>query len=331
MNKKVSFIIPTYNAKKHIERCLASISKQDYPNDNIEVIVADGLSEDNTVKLAKEYEVKIIENVKRDAQIGKAVGLRAIKVDADYIIIMDADNEIVQSNWLSQNIELLNSENEVFGADAAYLVNQSDSPMNRVAILMRSEDPIVRSFANLRKCSHVVNKGRYEILEVKSGRFPVFGSGGFIWKGDVLRNIIKQINSFDSFDEADVAGFTLSLGYKRILCTGGVGLYHHHVYSIMGFIKKRIRTGREFILRAEKKRNVENDKMWIKRSGRFSFLFAIIYCATFIGPIKEAFAGLAKDGDKAWLLLPFLSFLAVIVYGIVFILYYPRYLLTKRG
>lgn len=50
-NPKVSVIIPLYNAEKYIEQCLQSLLKQTL--DNVEVIVVDDCSTDNSAALAK--------------------------------------------------------------------------------------------------------------------------------------------------------------------------------------------------------------------------------------------------------------------------------------
>ncbi len=49
----VSVIIPVLNGEKRIKRCLESIENQTYPN--IEVLIIDANSADNTVEIAKEY------------------------------------------------------------------------------------------------------------------------------------------------------------------------------------------------------------------------------------------------------------------------------------
>ena len=61
----VSIIIPTYNGEKHIAQTLKSIIAQDY--ENIEIILSDDVSTDNTVKISRElleksrYKFKIVE------------------------------------------------------------------------------------------------------------------------------------------------------------------------------------------------------------------------------------------------------------------------------
>ena len=44
----VSVIVPMRNEKRYIERCIRSLTAQDYPTDRFEVIVVDGGSEDGS-------------------------------------------------------------------------------------------------------------------------------------------------------------------------------------------------------------------------------------------------------------------------------------------
>ena len=54
--KKVSIIIPVYNTELYLKDCFNSILQQDY--DNIEVIVVNDCSTDNSLKICKQYEKK---------------------------------------------------------------------------------------------------------------------------------------------------------------------------------------------------------------------------------------------------------------------------------
>jgi glycosyltransferase involved in cell wall biosynthesis len=82
----VSIIIPTYNEEKTLPKTLESIKKQTYPN--IEVIVIDSNSTDNTKNIAKSLGARVINYE------GKLLGARHIgikKARGKYILLLDAD------------------------------------------------------------------------------------------------------------------------------------------------------------------------------------------------------------------------------------------------
>lgn len=54
--KKVSLILTTFNSSINLKKTLSSIEEQDYPN--IEVVIKDGKSTDDTINIIKEYEKK---------------------------------------------------------------------------------------------------------------------------------------------------------------------------------------------------------------------------------------------------------------------------------
>lgn len=54
MQPKVSIIIPVYNAERYVSKCLECIINQSYKN--IEIIVVDDFSNDNSYSIAKSFE-----------------------------------------------------------------------------------------------------------------------------------------------------------------------------------------------------------------------------------------------------------------------------------
>src|SRR5262245_19328956 len=76
MNPAVSVIVPCRNEREHIERCVRSIQAQEQPTGGLEIIVADGMSDDGTrpilERLASEDpRLRVIDNPGRIAACGR--------------------------------------------------------------------------------------------------------------------------------------------------------------------------------------------------------------------------------------------------------------------
>lgn len=92
-----SIIIPTKDEELVVGRCLESITNIDYPKDQVQVIVIDGDSEDNTVKICSEFSHKYPNMVKvicENASKGKpaALNIALSHVNGEIVAVFDADS-----------------------------------------------------------------------------------------------------------------------------------------------------------------------------------------------------------------------------------------------
>lgn len=94
MQKKISVIIPVYNAEKYIRQCLESIINQTFKD--IEIICIDDCSKDSSFDILKEFaekdcRIKVYKNKKNiKAGLTRNRGLELAK--GEYIHFMDADD-----------------------------------------------------------------------------------------------------------------------------------------------------------------------------------------------------------------------------------------------
>ena len=79
----VSVIVPTCNSAKTLELCLKSIKTQTYPN--IEIIIVDKNSADNTRKIAEKYGKVFIKGPERSAQRN----FGASQAAGEYLVFLD--------------------------------------------------------------------------------------------------------------------------------------------------------------------------------------------------------------------------------------------------
>lgn len=97
MYPMVSIVIPTHNEEKFIEKCLKSFLKSTYPEDRIELIVVDGMSEDGTRSIVKDLSLKdrrvvLVDNEEKITPVALNLGIKASK--GDYVLFSGAHSEM---------------------------------------------------------------------------------------------------------------------------------------------------------------------------------------------------------------------------------------------
>lgn len=101
---KVSIVIFTKNPGEEFNIQLNNIKKQEYIKD-IEIIVADRNSDDNTLNIAEKHNVKVVKLDDMDLSNRKGYLKIFPMLSGDYIVVMD-QNKIVNSKyWLYQSIK----------------------------------------------------------------------------------------------------------------------------------------------------------------------------------------------------------------------------------
>lgn len=105
---RVSFCIPTLNNEDTLDRCLSSIIDQDYPD--IEIVIVDGYSKDNTIEIAKKYTDKIYFDT---GTLGSARQTSVEHSTGKILALFDADIIIPHKKWLINAIRYFNYSNRV--------------------------------------------------------------------------------------------------------------------------------------------------------------------------------------------------------------------------
>jgi glycosyltransferase len=128
---KVSIITSVYNNEKTIEDAIQSVLSQTYPN--IEYIVVDGASKDNTVAVIKKYEDKITTFVsEKDKGIYDGLNKGVSLATGDIIAFLHSDDIYADENIISEVVEHFEKThtNSIYG-DLVYVDKDDTSKIFR--------------------------------------------------------------------------------------------------------------------------------------------------------------------------------------------------------
>jgi GT2 family glycosyltransferase len=141
MSPSVSVIVPVRNEARSIEGTLRLLLTQDFPPDRFEVIVADGVSTDETVPIVRRLQgefpnLKLVFNPGRFSSAGRNTAIR--HSSKDVAVIVDGHCQVPDRNYL----EHLASAFETSGADSLGRPQPLDianpSPFQRAVSVARS-------------------------------------------------------------------------------------------------------------------------------------------------------------------------------------------------
>ena len=128
MNKTVSVVIPCRNEENYIEKCIKSFLNQTYPMELLTIIIADGMSTDNTRVVIdrlkeKHNNIVLLDNKGLSAPKGMNLG---IKYNNSDIIIIFGAHAYADKNFVLENVKAL--ENEEVGCAGGLIttVNETD-------------------------------------------------------------------------------------------------------------------------------------------------------------------------------------------------------------
>ena len=129
---KISIITVCYNSDKTLEKTINSVVSQDYKN--IEYIIIDGGSNDNTLNIINKYKDNITTIVsEKDKGIYDGINKGIKKATGDIISLIHANDTFVDKEVISKIVNFFknNSSFDIILADLAFKKNLDDSKISR--------------------------------------------------------------------------------------------------------------------------------------------------------------------------------------------------------
>lgn len=127
---KISIIIPMYNAEKYIKRCLESIFEQTYKN--IEIVIVDDGSTDNSYNICKKYEqqnkkIKLFHKKNNGVSSARNYGLK--KCTGKYLCFVDSD-DYIEKYYIQQLYKAIKDNNTKISQCAINIVDDNLKKIN---------------------------------------------------------------------------------------------------------------------------------------------------------------------------------------------------------
>lgn len=240
MHPLISVIVPVYNVEKYIDECLNSLLNQSYSN--IEIILVDDGSKDNSASICDEYSKKY-SNVrvvhKENGGLGFARNTGIDNCQGEYLLFIDSD-DYVANNYVETMFENLFS-------------THSDACMSGYTAIDGEVKHEVKNglagneFSNI----EIINK----IIPMMCGRDKYGISVQMSACMVMYKRSIIQENKIRFFSEREFISEDLlfNINYlshcKKVVCTDITGYYYRynptsltHVYLKERFDKQKVMT-----------------------------------------------------------------------------------------
>ncbi len=218
----VSVVIPNWNGKKYLKDCISSLQEQSHAN--IEIIVVDNASEDDSVEYLQNNfpRVKVIEH---EANLGfGAANNTGIKASQGKYTMMLNNDTRLEPDCIEELIKSI-EKNERYGASAS-------------KIFLEFEDNIL-DVAGIAVCLDglAIGRGRLESGDKFNDEEEVFFASdcACLYKKEMLDDIglTEEVYDEDFFayaDETDIGWRAQIAGWKCIYNPKAV-VYHYHSAS----------------------------------------------------------------------------------------------------
>lgn len=307
----ISVITPTLNSAKDLPLLIASIKKQNYPSNKIELVISDGGSTDKTIQIAKKYGATIVSNKYVFAEPGIYLGMK--KARGQLLMILASDNIYTDKNAFMKIVKVFENK-EIYAAFPKHDSLSSDTLFTKY--INTFTDPInhfvygdaanARTFKKIYKTT-TSNKS-YDVYDFNSSPIqPILA----LAQGFTVRKEFSKIRKH-MYD--DVTPIRDIFKKKTIAYVHSVSLYHHTIHSTDHYIRKQRWFTR--IALEDKRLGITVRSKYFTLDQKLRFYFYPIYAFSIVLPTIRSIFGFFQDREKIWFFHPVISFLSA--YAVVF-------------
>ncbi len=315
----------TFNSGRTLNKCLTSLRNQNYPQKQIELIIADGGSNDKTLSIARKYNAKVI-NVpkeKQSAEYNKGYALQ--HVTGDFVLCIDHDNILPHKNWLKKMLEPHLEHNDLVATEPLqYHYDPSFTLLDRYFALFGVNDPIPYYLGKADRMDYIhdqynllgdaEDKGTYYLVIFDKNNpkyIPTLGANGFLIQKKFL---VKAQIEPEKYFHIDINVDLVKLGYTKYAFIKD-SIIHLTNNTLLNFLKRRVQFVDQFYVHNQ---NLRRYSVYYPED-KWKLLVFIFYAVTIVRPLFDSIRGFLKIRDIAWFIHPFMCLAVVYLYGLAII------------
>ena len=212
----VSVIVPVYNGKEHIAKCLDALSASSYPS--FEIIVIDDCSTDDTVSIVQQKGVTILQTSKQSGPgVARNIGAQCAK--GEILLFIDSDIT-VQKETISLVVNNFYRDPDIVALFGSY-----------------DSEPAERNFISQYK--NLFHHYHHQHAEREAFSF---------WAGcgAIRKNIFREMGGFDAIRYEKPSIEDIELGYRirqkgyRIILDKNIQVKHLKRWDLLSLIRTDI-------------------------------------------------------------------------------------------
>jgi glycosyltransferase involved in cell wall biosynthesis len=202
---EVSVVVPFFNSRATLGRCLSALSGQTLARQRYEIIAVDDGSTDGGAEIARRSSVRLIQQKNRGAPGARNAGIEA--ATGKWIAFTDADCTPSRS-WLRSLLTAVETTTEpVLGAAGPVMAQPSDAPAAR--------------FVD-------ISGGLDTARHLQHPRFPFAPTGNVMYRRDALEAVGGFDDRYAAYDACDLhRRLMLEVGGEVIFVESAVVLHQH--------------------------------------------------------------------------------------------------------
>lgn len=252
---EVSIVVPVYNGERTIDRCIKSLLQLDYPKEKYEIIIVNNNSTDNTVKIVKEYPVKLLHEKKQSSYAARNLGITHAK--GDIIAFTDADC-MADKDWLK------------------YLIRNFKDAVGSAGGALRAYNPkgVIEHYA-YENCLAFPAFFREFHKNYCAFKYPFIATANALYQKEILEEVGLFDDSFTSSGDVDLAWRIILKGYKIVYDPKAI-IYHKQRTTLIGLFKQFFKYGEGHAKLFKKHNTIFSKKYQIDIRGYLSILYNLI-------------------------------------------------------